>query len=223
MKAAGIWTKMKAVYPFIGGTASTHKWNLINPQDTDAAFRLIFNGGWTHSSNGVQGNGTNGYADTFYNLSLHSTANNISNGVYCRTNAITAGLSYGAENSSIIGSTLALKSTDNNTYYSVHDGLGGGAGNFISDTRGFFVNNRTSSTNKELRRNTTQVATIYAPSNTPVNLNLVFNARNQFGNINGYDSRNYCFFFLGDSLTSTQSDNFYIAVQNFNTALARNI
>ena len=29
LKAYNIWSKMKALYPFVGGTASTHKWNLI--------------------------------------------------------------------------------------------------------------------------------------------------------------------------------------------------
>jgi alkaline phosphatase len=31
LKSANIWTKMKAVYPIVGGTALTHKWNLKNP------------------------------------------------------------------------------------------------------------------------------------------------------------------------------------------------
>jgi len=44
LKSNTILTKMKAIYPFIGGTAATHKWNLINPQDTDAAYRLTFFG-----------------------------------------------------------------------------------------------------------------------------------------------------------------------------------
>jgi len=61
MKADGIWTKMKAIYPFVGGTATTHKWNLKDPRDLDAAFRLVFNGGWTHSSTGATPNGTNGF------------------------------------------------------------------------------------------------------------------------------------------------------------------
>jgi len=57
--------KIKALYPFVGGTASTHKFNFINPSDTDAAFRLVFNGGFTHSASGCQPNGTNGWANTF--------------------------------------------------------------------------------------------------------------------------------------------------------------
>lgn len=66
LKKAQLWTKMKAIYPFVGGTATTHKWNLKDPQDTDAAFRLTFNGGWTHSGTGIGPNGTNAWADTYF-------------------------------------------------------------------------------------------------------------------------------------------------------------
>ena len=46
LKAANIWTKFKAIYPIVGGTATAHKFNLKNPADTNAAFRLAFTGGW---------------------------------------------------------------------------------------------------------------------------------------------------------------------------------
>ena len=59
LKNFGIWTKMRAIYPFVGGTALTHKWNLKDPRDLDIAFRLVFSGGWTHSSTGALANGTN--------------------------------------------------------------------------------------------------------------------------------------------------------------------
>lgn len=48
-----------AIYPFAGTTASQQKFNLINPADTDAAYRLTFGGGMTHNANGIKGNGTN--------------------------------------------------------------------------------------------------------------------------------------------------------------------
>ena len=64
LKTYGIWTKIKALYGFLGGTASAHKFNWKDPRDLDAAYRLVFNGGWTHSSTGALPNGTTGYADT---------------------------------------------------------------------------------------------------------------------------------------------------------------
>ena len=66
LKGYGIWTKMKALYPFVGGSAASHKWNLKDPRDLDAAYRLVFNGGWTHSSTGALPNGTTGYANTLF-------------------------------------------------------------------------------------------------------------------------------------------------------------
>lgn len=70
LKDASIWTKMLAVYPFIGGTAASHKYNLKDPQDTDAAFRLTFSSGTnTHNSAGWTNSST--YADTKFNPNTH--------------------------------------------------------------------------------------------------------------------------------------------------------
>lgn len=44
MKAKNLWSKMYAIYPFIGLSAAQDKWNLKDPRDLDAAFRLTFNG-----------------------------------------------------------------------------------------------------------------------------------------------------------------------------------
>ena len=98
MKGYGIWTKMKAIYPFVGGTATTHKYNLKDPQDLDAAFRLVFFGGWTHSSNGVQGNGTNGYADTKFNPNTgYSVNDNAHISVYSRSNQSAVDVDFGVQ------------------------------------------------------------------------------------------------------------------------------
>ena len=95
LKNFGIWTKMYAIYPMVGGTAFTNKFNLINPLDTNAAFRLNFVGGWTHSANGALPNGTNAYADTFLNPSFTLPLNSHSFGIYSRTNNISPPTVYG--------------------------------------------------------------------------------------------------------------------------------
>jgi len=85
LKAAGIWTKMKAIYPFVGGTATSHKFNLKDPRDLDAAYRLVFNGGWTHSSTGALPNGTTAYADTKLVPSSILTLGSFHHSTYSRT------------------------------------------------------------------------------------------------------------------------------------------
>lgn len=56
-----------AVYPMIGGTEFSHKFNFMNPVDSDAARRIQFFNSPTHDVNGVLFNGTTQYANTFLN------------------------------------------------------------------------------------------------------------------------------------------------------------
>lgn len=82
---------IKALYPFVGGTATTHKFNLIDPVDADASFRLAFSGGITHDSTGVTPNGTTGFADTFLIPSTTLAANDTSMFYYPMINPVTLG------------------------------------------------------------------------------------------------------------------------------------
>jgi len=61
-KANGWWSLCDVIYPFVGGTATTHKYNLKNP----AAFQITWNGTPTQDANGVTGNGSSMYGLTGY-------------------------------------------------------------------------------------------------------------------------------------------------------------
>lgn len=89
LKEATLWDKFIAIYPFVGGTAFTQKWNLKNPQDTNEAYRLTFSGGITHSLDGIQGNGTDGFYNTHISGSVLSQ-NDTSMFIYSRTNVAEA-------------------------------------------------------------------------------------------------------------------------------------
>jgi hypothetical protein len=64
LKRHGLWDKHLAIYPFIGTTASSQKWNLKDPRDADDAFRLTFYGNPVHNAAGVKWNGVNQWGDT---------------------------------------------------------------------------------------------------------------------------------------------------------------
>jgi hypothetical protein len=87
LKENNIWTPLKAIYPVVGGTSHSHKFNLKNPADTDAAFRLSFSAGWTHSDTGMTPNGTSAWADTFLVPSTQLVLGDISFSTYSRTNS----------------------------------------------------------------------------------------------------------------------------------------
>ena len=92
LKAANIWTKMKCIYPFVGNTASSQKYNLKDSRDLDAAYRLAFSGGGTFSSNGYLPNGTNSFANTFLIPSTALTTMSQHISYYSRTNNTSAAI-----------------------------------------------------------------------------------------------------------------------------------
>ncbi len=63
LKGYSIWTKFTAIYPIVGGVASSHAVNLKTP----GTYNLTFATGWTHSSTGMTPNG-NTYASTGINI-----------------------------------------------------------------------------------------------------------------------------------------------------------
>jgi len=224
MKGFGIWTKMKAIYPMVGGTASTHKWNLKNPLDTDAAFRLVFSGGWTHSSTGAKPNGTNAYADTFLvpNSSLLQNSTHVS--YYSRTNSNNTEVEIGTStsNNSTDNKIVLEIRTSGTTYYNVN-----AQGTYIthadSDSRAFYIGNRTASNVINGWRNSSKLATGTTASTGLSTSKTYLAAFNQNIIVAFYSLKECAFASIGDGLTDTEAANFYTAVQNFNTTLTRQV
>jgi hypothetical protein len=85
LKGYSIWTKFKAIYPIVGGIASSHAVNLKTP----GTFNLTYAVGVTHSSTGMIGNGTSRYANTQLTPStLPLTLNSTHYGYYSRTDKL---------------------------------------------------------------------------------------------------------------------------------------
>jgi hypothetical protein len=222
LKADGIWSKMKAIYPFVGGTASTHKWNLKNPLDTNAAFRLVFNGGWTHSSTGVTPNGTNAYADTFLIPSLLLNLNNKSYSIYSRTDSNGLFHDIGTHGSS---------SNDYDTFFTRYLNEFYGTISSIADytkfsnldSLGFYSSSRTASNAIEIYKNGVSKITQSKASGANSNAPVYISAFNNNGGLQQYSNRNLAFASIGDGLTDTEAANFYTAVQAFQTTLNRQV
>jgi len=223
LKGYGVWTKMKALYPFVGGTASQHKFNLKNPLDTDAAFRLVFNGGWTHSANGVKPNGTNGFADTFVVPNVNLINNNTHLSYYCRENISGAFIDFGTQD----GGSLSVYNYVGTYYSDQYNTTSGRALSSNADTRGFIIGSRTASNIHKLFRNGSQIGTTNTGSSSGLNtiVRSIFFGAARWNSTSTlfFSSRQYSFASIGDGLTDTESSNFYTAVQNFQTTLGRSI
>jgi hypothetical protein len=219
LKTYNIWTKMKALYPFVGGTASTHKWNLKDSRDLDAAYRLVFNGGWTHSSTGALPNGTTSYADTKLNPSVViPLINHLS--YYSRTNVSGIQVEMG------IYDSTSLKIQHLRVANSYQSGNLAGGTNFTSttDSRGFWLGTRRSTSDKEVYKNGTSEGT-YTTLDLTENPNklIYIGARNENPSAANFSSKECAFASIGDDLSDTEAANLYSAVQSFQTTLSRQV
>ena len=227
LKGYGIWTKLKAVYPFVGGTASQHKFNLKDPRDLDAAFRLVFNGGWTHSSTGALPNGTTAYADTKLNPSISLTTYNNHLSFYSRTSTgYISDISFGVgDNFGRYAQALVIRRHDN---LSAYDSGNSTSANRISysntDGRGFYLGITLANNNRKYyRNNITMVSSTSVLTQDLANANVFLGAYNEY-NITGanyYTNKESAFSSIGDGLTDTEAANFYTAVQAYQTTLGR--
>ena len=223
LKAANIWTKMKCIYPFVGGTSAfTHKFNLKNPVDSNAAYRLVFSGGGTFSANGYQPGGVNGYANTFLTPSTSLLLNSVHLSYYCRTNNLAGGIHMGVD--STIPDTylyqsygsLGLISTLNNASLDYIN-------NAVTDSLGLSISSRTTSTNVALYKSGIKLKSDIKSSATLPVLNIALGARNNSGVISNFDNKQCAFASIGDGLTDAEALALYNAVQTFNTTLGRQV
>jgi hypothetical protein len=225
MKADGTWAKCNAIYPMVGGTAATHKFNLKNPLDTNAAFRLSFSGGWTHSANGALPNGTNAYANTFLTPSTTLTLLNTHLSFYSRTSAIgnaqrdVAAYVLGSTPSFSIGTNTGVLVSDH--YWFTTNRMS----RSIPNAQGLMLTSRTNNTTHKSYRNGVQLGATDTVSNAGKampNINIFLGAANGTP-ISSYSNKQYAFASIGSSFTDTEAAALYTAVQAFNTTLSRQV
>jgi hypothetical protein len=222
LKSNGIWTKMKAIYPIVGGTASQHKFNLKDPRDLDAAFRLTFATGWTHSATGMTP--LNTFANTFFNSNSFGLLNSHHISYYSRSNVNLTQVEIGNA-SGTSANNLNARFT-NVSYFRINATISGTLG-YISaadtDSRAFYIGNRTASNVVNGWRNSVKITSGTLASVGLPNNNIYIGAFNNGGTATNNTTKQCAFASIGDGLTDTDAANFYTAVQAFQTSLGRQV
>jgi len=229
LKGYSIWTKFKAIYPIVGGTASQHKYNLKDPRDLDVAFRLTYAVGVTHSSTGMISNGTSGYADTFFNpITQSSLQNNFFLSVYSRTNT-NVGNPYEIGNADnwttgVKFTGIITRYNNNRRYISIADPYS--TSNTETDSRAFYCGGTNGSSNQILYKNGVNVLSGTSLQSGFSNINIFICAVNSLlptFAAAGFSIKQLAFASIGDGLTPTEAANFYTAVQAYQTTLSRQV
>jgi hypothetical protein len=225
-------TSFRFVYPFVGGSAVAHSFNLANPNTG----RITWAGTITHDSTGVKGDGTTGLGVTGITIAGTTLAfTYLSVGVYSRTNNTGTFFEIGnaAQPPQVGGNTataisIACNWTDNLSR--VYNGNWDASitPNY-ADSRGLFSSLRTSSTNFTDYRNGVagNNSTVAAPN--PPSTPGVFNV---LGDATTKSNRNLSFAFLtnasnfagiGAINTTAKQGTLYTLVQKFQTQLLRQV
>jgi hypothetical protein len=232
LKNANLWDKFYAIYPMVGGTSTTCKYNLVDPQDTDAAFRITWNGACAFSSYGFGGNAIDTYGNTHF-VPNTDYANNTqwSQGTYT--------LDTSAQVQAYIGSNLAARSSSFTELIQWYNDLGGNTNIGILDpgsetarvgpftavnSQGFNWVDNESSTNHKIYKNSSLSGSGTSSGNvTPLpTVPLYLAARNDSNSSTANHSGNtFAFAFIADPIVSTNASALYTIVEDFQTALGR--
>ena len=211
----GLTSKMKALYPFVGGTAAKHSYNFMNT----SLFPISWFGGGTHSSTGYLTNGTNAYGNTGFSLSGNLSQNSVSLGVYSRT----SNSSNGAHGVHIAGTCLfSIWEQWTNGLSYIYPNTTGGSGLIFTNSLGFFQGSRNDSANILHSRNSA-TSTATEPSATLSSANFYIGAVNNGATAAFYQNRELSFFYIGNGLLNGDLINFNTIVQAFQTTLSRQV
>lgn len=205
--------KIKALYPFVGATAGTHKFNFVNPLDTNAAFRLAFAGGWTHSINGALGNGTNSNANTFIQMQS-AFRDNISFYWYLRNASGNSNPIMAASPNN--GSINFYPSFGGDIYARINGG-GGPHGSTPAPTKGFFAS-RSNSSQILVGRNGSYT-TYSQSSDPPSNQEILLGGNSSIA----YTDNQIAMFTVASGLTNGEGISLDSIVVAFQTTLGRNV
>ena len=237
LKTGNVYSKIFALYPFLGTTAASQKFNAVDPRDLDAAYRLQFFGSVLHSASGIKGNGVNAYAATnlvpvndFVIGDIHATFEKY----YSQGGADPH--DYGAKNTT---NSLRWRSeTERNStaefiqYYMNENGAGGSTvvqTTNVTPRTGYFYQGYDGSTAViDYDNGTDRVTKATMVTNTTAfalaSNEITLMARNGTGGTpdsGTYSFAGYSHYSFGEHLTQTEATTLYNSINTFNTAIGR--
>ena len=214
LKDSGLWTKFIAIYPMVGGTETSTRWNLKDAVNSDASYRLTFYGNPVYDTTGVLFPTISDYADTHLADSAIAGYSNAAISYYSRTQNAISGYDMGCTDGAMPYNELSVycNSADNSEWFGFSQNI------LSSNTTGLFMLS-SSSTNSTRYRNGIVVSSKgSAPNNSYTNLTILIGK----SRVTVHPGQKECALAtIGNGLTDAQALTFYNIVQNFETALGR--
>jgi hypothetical protein len=214
----------KVIYPF-PGTGALNTLNLLNPVDSDAAFRMVNSAAPTISSNGVNWDGTK-YADTKINPSTLIDIDDTSANIFVSVeNRVTTANVY--EFGSVRFPRTYYAGIENGATYAANCSIGGWSPTAIAgieQTRSFFRTEKigAASGHTKMYKNRKNILTsVTVDTQTAVTDNMFLGARNNSASPDGYSDRTFGYWDVGKSITGTALPLYNEAITRYLIAMGR--
>ena len=227
--SSGLYNKISAFYPMLGGSASSCKFNAKNPVDTNAAYRLSWFGGWTYNASGATGNGSNAFANTYLTgstlnrFSTHMSYYSLTQSSAGSQNEIGCRSGSGGSGSYSEFSANYIAFGGNYRQYNINGiGLATDSASANSATTGYFVASRTSDVTTYLYKNGALNLSGTSVTNGTIPFSFYLNATNDNGNPLSYSAKQIGFASLGDGLTPSEIGTLSSIVNAWATVIGRN-
>ena len=216
----GLYDKMTAFYPLLGGNSNGCKFNGKNPVDTNAGYRLTFFGGWTFNPSGATSNGTTAYADTFLAPSAQ-TLNSQHLGIYLADNNAPLGTGRNYIGAAGSGPSYCIIGQEGsaNWYYGLSSP---GAPLTGSSRQSMIIAASSGGTTDAIYRNGTLFNSFNVASRSVVNFSNYIAALNNNGSVQQYYANQYRFVTIGSGLTAAEVSTLSTIINTFQTTLGRN-
>jgi hypothetical protein len=227
LKSNSLWTKMQVIYPFIGGTAYTHKFNLKNPLPLNTAFQATFAGDLTHTSFGIGSGSFTGYADSNFldTRDFTDISSSLHVSVYGTTTNNVRGrnLPFHNDRTSAFGSR-GIHFQPNSDLDNRVQAYGGEMSLPAGTTLGFSVVTRTTSLLSAFYHRKPSQTVNLSNSSTFARLFVEYNIRflSSYYGSSG-QTIGLGFASIGTGLSQTDAENLYTLVQTYQTALGRQV
>ena len=224
VSAAGtLWDKFTAIYPLVGGNATSHSKNLKSTSydiiNDGTAAGLAWQAGThnSHATGTVAGNGSSVYGNTQLSPA-DLLQNDVSIYVYSRTPSPTtatcfigcSGITTRFHMSQVSATLQGYGPNSLNDHYAA----------ISPNSRGHMLSQRTTSTNIQVYFNST-VSSTSSTSLTPESYKFTLFARNRNVGPNEFSNANLGFAAIGKSMTSAEWAAFRTIIDDFQTALGR--
>jgi hypothetical protein len=203
------------------------KFNLKDPRDSDAAFRLTFSGSWTPAYSGVKPDGVTAYADTKLKGTSLTGNYNYMMGYYSRTTTGSEGMAMGAGSGGFNNLTSFRITNTSGEFFGFSQMTSFSPFLQISNpiSTGLYLWNRNSSTVAKIYKNNSILGSLNAQATGDVTLidNIYLGAFNAGGGPQQRSPFECAISTIGDGLTDYEAKALYWIVQKYQTTLGRQV